>query len=745
MTPVAQEGAKVVFVSTYPPTECGIATFTQDLVTTFNTLYAPREQAVVLAVTYKPETDHSNTKSVIDQIYKEDVDAYAQAAHKLNALDDVKLVSVQHEFGLYAGEYGRSIIDFLEVLEKPSVVTFHTVLPGPDKGRKQTIRTIAQATCGFVVMTETSKYILVNEYGIDDAFISIIPHGIHSMRYTLPSHAKSSVGRGGVNVLTTFGLLSRGKGIEYVIEAMPEIVRKHPDAIYQVLGATHPEVLRQEGEVYRQSLEKRVGELGLNKHVLFHNAYMSNDELLRYLKATDIYISTPLDPDQAVSGTLTYAMGAGRPVVATKFAQAKEDVTPDVGRLVDFREPDEISQAVNELLDDSELRSILGRNAYFKTRSMTWENVLLQYRRLFGGFAPNTFLEERNLPRPTLKHFHRMTDKTGMFQFAELADPDSKSGYTLDDNARALIACSWWYQRRRDGAPLSLATRYLDLMAYMMSEDGTFHNYVNHDKSFHEERNQNENLEDANARAFWSLATIATADRMPEALREKASRLFDTHIDKHAAVRSPRAEAFYIKALGEWLKTYPDNVARQRFLVTFADHLVSLFEQVATDDWYWCEPHLTYSNSVIPEALLIAGIVTGDVRYATLGFKALDFLVEHSFDGSLCAPVGQQGWFVQGGEKRQYDQQPEEVSALVQVLDLAYRISGKEQYRERRLDAFNWFLGNNSLHRFIYDHTTGGCYDGLGEGYVNLNQGAESTVTYVMARLLFEPIRKDQA
>ena len=742
MSPAKQRGSWVVFLSTFPPTECGIATFTQDLVATFDTLYAPRDRARVFAVTYDRETDHRSDGRVLYQVHKDEGGAYAEAARKLNALTEVKLVSIQHEFGLFAGPYGERVLDFLTTLEKPSVVTFHTVLPEPDLARRRCVRAIARATCGCVVMTETSKRILVREYGITSSRITVIPHGIQAMPYMSSARAKAGMKKTSGNVLTTFGLLSPGKGIEYVIEAMPSIVERHPDTVYQILGATHPQVIRSDGESYRRYLEDRVRALGLSEHVQFHNAYMSKSELLRYLKATDVYIATPLDPDQAVSGTLSYALGTGRPVVATRFAQAQEDVTYDVGRLVGFRSPEEIAAAVSELLDDSQICRDLGRNAYFRTRSMTWENVLLRYRRLFGSCAPNQFHEESNLPRLTLKHLHRMTGRSGLYQFALLTKPDPRSGYTLDDNARALVACVWWSKYRRDGASHSLIERYLDMLAYMMQQDGFFHNYVNHDMTSPIERNKEENLEDANARGFWALATLAGADWMPRTFREKAAGLFDASIDIHGVVRSPRAVSFYIKALGEWLRYRPDDEARRGLLASFSEHLLSLFARTQDDGWNWCEPHLTYSNGVIPEALLVAGEMLGSDRSMECGKKALDFLIEHSFEGRVCVPVGQSGWFVRGGEKRRYDQQPEEVSALVQALDRAYAVFGEETYRTRKLDAFNWFLGNNLLDRFIYDHTTGGCYDGLGEGYVNLNQGAESTVSYLMARLLCDSPHK---
>ena len=436
-----QNKSQIVFLSTFPPRQCGIATFTADLAGTIDQMYGPLIESRIVAININDISRLPYSDKVIFQISQPDRKDYVRAALRINRLKRVALVNVQHEFGIFGGEYGSYLIPFLEKIKKPVIVTFHTVLPMPDDKMRSTVQQIAKYSKGIVVMTDYSKKILERVYDLDVDKIRVIPHGIHNVPYKTSEFAKSVLGLSNKVVLSTFGLLSSTKGIEYVIEALPAVVEKFPNVRFVIAGVTHPVVLENEGERYRNYLIKKVYELGLDKYVLFFNTYFDTTKLLGILEATDIYISPSLDPNQAVSGTLSYAMGSGRPVISTAFAQAKEDITDEVGMLVDFRNPRAFSNSIIKLLSDNELRLKMGRNAYFRTRHMTWENVTLSYLKYFSEFVPDLGSEQRKLPPIKFTHLTKLTDNFGIIQFAKLTVPDITSGYTLDDNARAFDCC----------------------------------------------------------------------------------------------------------------------------------------------------------------------------------------------------------------------------------------------------------------------------------------------------------------
>jgi len=729
----------IIYFSTFPPRECGIATFTKDLVNVFDELFSPREKSKVLALDYSKSDALLYSKPVIMQIRQTEKDDYAEAAQKINKLPQVKLVCIQHEFGIHGGENGSNLFFFLREIKKPVVITLHTVLPPSSQfydGYKEVMKIINEYVRLIIVMTETSKNILVRDYFINPDKIRVIPHGIHASQYQDTAKAKTMLKLSNQAVVSTFGFLSRGKGIEYAIEAMSEIVKKIPQAVYHVCGVTHPVILKKEGEVYRNELIKKVSELGLDKNVEFHNEYFSTTKILQILRATDVYLSISLDPNQAVSGTLSYALGSGRPVVSTAFAQAKEDVTEEVGRLVEFRNPKAIAVAVIELLEDDALRKKMGELAYFRTRHMTWQNVALSHMQEFKSIVSEFRIMEKNLPKIKLKQFIKLTDDFGMFQFAKLTEPDPDSGYTLDDNARALVAVTEYYKKHGGKTSLKLAEIYLEFISYAFSFPG-YNNYINHDKSFNVERNTTENLNDANARGMYSLAIVASSHHMPSALRDKAAKIFKENFDEKTAVYSPRGAAFHIKAISAWLG-YESVEKYKKVLMEHCEYLIGLYEKSSQPQWQWFENVLAYSNGVIPEALFLAYKTIGDQRYFNIAKSTLNFLVANSFDGDICVPVGQKGWFERDGRKTIFDQQPEEITALVLVLKAAHKISGDENYKKLMRSAFDWFLGNNVLRQVVYDQVSGGCYDGVGEKSINLNQGAESTVSYLIARLALD-------
>ena len=745
-----KERPKILYLSTFPPRECGIATFTADLKAAMKDLLEPVVESRVAAVNIDVISRFHYPRNVIFQIDQYSEKDYISLAERVNRMADIKLVNIQHEFGIFGGKYGSYIISFLKALDVPSVVTFHSVLPSPCEQLYETVRSIADKASGLTAMTNLSREILIREYGISNEKISVIPHGIHSIGYSSSAKHKDALGFSKKINLLTFGFLSRGKGLEYVIEALPEVVKIYPDLMYIILGVTHPNVLKEDGEEYRNFLIRKVHDLKLSDHVNFYNRYASRDELLQFLKAADIYISTSLDPNQAVSGTLSYALGTGRPVISTPFAQAREIITSESGILVDFRSPGSYAKAIIKLLKDPVLREQLGKNAYFRTRNMTWQNVALRYSNMFSKYSSDIakVIEYKRIPRINLSHMFQLTDDFGIIQFSRLSLPDISSGYTLDDNARALIvACFCYGEPGRVFKTVSLEKKKIDLLKhinvylsfieFMLDEKCIFHNYAKSDRTINSELSKVENLDDANGRALWALTVCAADDFLPEDVRGKALSLLQKRIAKYSMFDSPRSIAFHVKGLSILSKKTEkigDNGLKE-MIISHCDRLISFYRGVSSEDWQWFENYLTYSNAVLPEALFLGYSRTGNSEYLETAVNTLTFLVKQTFVGGIYAPIGQDGWHHKTGVRRYFDQQPEDVSAMTCALATAHSITKDPLYRKLMYEAFNWFLGDNSLDQVVYDRATGGCYDGLGEGHINLNQGSESTTSYLLARL----------
>jgi len=737
MDKLVQDKTWIIYLATYPPRECGIATFTADLVKNSDQLFAPREETRVVAMNTDPFQAHHYPPKVIFQIEQNNPENYREVAKKLNQLSQVKLINIQHEFGIFGADYGKNLLVFLEEIKKLVIITCHTVLPSPTEEVKLLVGQIAARADRLVVMTHTSKELLQKIYGVPENKIRVIHHGIHPLSFTDSRSAKTGL-RLPTNkkILSTFGLLGPGKGIEYGIAALPAIIKTNPNVLYLIIGATHPVVLKNSGETYRQSLIDLAKKIGVQDHVLFYNEYLKTEELLKFLQATDIYLSLSQNPDQAVSGTLTYALGAGRPVISTPFMQAKELITAEVGKLVDFNDSVSITQAVADLLTDDKKLTEMSRAAYFRTRGMIWPNVALSYMREYIELSPELGKKEKNLPNIKLQHLNKLTDNFGIFQFAILDEPDPAWGYTLDDNARALVTVAWYHQGNDGLMAKRLASTYLDFITRAAKDNGGFNNYFTDKREPHTERNSAEDPEDAESRAIWALAVAATSN-LPEELCQRAKTLLKEQCQKMPKATAPRAMAFRIKALALWQASEPNDLA-VNLMTEYTDRLLKLYDKNSDKNWQWFEQALTYSNALLPEALLLAYKVTGNYLYFKAGKATLDFLLSQTFHGDVCSPVGQAGWFKRGETKNLYDQQPEEVSALVLCLRTMFDLNGDNTYYQWMLKAFDWFLGNNLLGQVVYSPMTGGCYDGVGQYQINLNQGAESTISYLLARLAVE-------
>lgn len=742
----------VVYLTTFPPRACGIATFTQDLTNAIDNLYAPATNSKIIAMNMNDTDAYHYPEKVIFEISQTRKEHYVDAANLVNNDNTIQLVNVQHEFGLFGGKYGANLLAFLVNLKKPAVMTCHTVLPSPNETLLKIVKTLDQYIREFIVMTNLAKQILQQDYGINANKITVIPHGIHHRPFISSHDAKLKYDDSGRIILTTFGFLSRGKGIEYVIDALPKVIEKFPNVLYLICGMTHPNILKKEGEAYRNNLNRRIHQLGIMKNVKFHNRYLSLDDLFKFLEITDIYLATPLDSNQAVSGTLSYALGTGRPVISTAFSQAKELITKDVGILVPPRDSHAFADAIISMLDKKDYHQNLGLNAYHKTRHMTWQNVAISYINTFAKHTETIKLtkQRKRLPEIKIDHLEKMTDDFGVFQFAKITEPDVGSGYTLDDNARALIAIVLFYQRFKkkldDPNKYALKKRlqrlmnkYLNVMYYVSKDDGSFDNYINHDKSLNHDANQKDSLEDANGRALHALALTAVNREVLKEIKEKALKLIKNSILHHVSFQSPRAIGFYIKALCYLIKysKLNEEIDLLSLLHEQAQILLQHYEDQSSHDWHWFEHYLTYANAVLPEALIFAYQTTQEKKYLEVATKTLQFLIDVHFIDGIYVPIGQEGWFHKEGERSRFDQQPEDTSSMIQVLKQMYNITKNTDDYELMHKAFCWFLGDNAMKQMVYDEVTGGCCDGINKCGVNLNQGAESTISYLIARLQF--------
>lgn len=723
----------ILYISTFPPRECGIATFTKDLAGAMNKKFNPVAKSVIAAINNESTDLYHYKNQVIHQIAATNIEDYISLADKINESDQIKLVHIQHEFGIFGGEYGNHLIPFLQVVKKPVIMTFHSVLPEPSKKLKHIVQFLLENAEAVIVMNELSKNILQEQYQGKEAKIFVVPHGIPQVPFDNGSKAKQKLGLEGKIILSTFGLLSCDKGIEYAIRSLPPIVKRFPDMLYLIIGITHPMVRKQEGEKYRNFLKQEVEKLGLKNNVKFYNKYLPLKELVSYLRATDIYLSPTINQEQSVSGTLSYALGCGRPVVSSCSSYAQNIVTPERGILVKPKNPKAITKAVLKLINQPKSRYRIARAAYTETRHMTWPNVARSHFELYQKYA--NLLREEKLPILTLKHLETLTDSFGVIQFAKNVKPDPSSGYCVDDNSRALIVAAKYWLRSRDKKILKLLQTYLHFLKFTQKSNGVFVNFVNDEKI-----PQNTKLiEDSQGRAIWSLGYLLSQNNIPNHIKNQAEIIFKKALPTIKSIKSPRSLAFTIAGL-YFYNQVKSKSKYKNTLKKLADSLINNFQKAASKDWLWFENSLTYSNSKIPEALFYAYLATGQKKYLEVAENALHFLINITFDKQYFSPIGQNGWYLKNGKRSFFDQQPEDASSMVQTLILSFQTTSKETYKKYAFQAFSWFLGKNYLNQTVYDEATGGCYDGLGKQSLNINQGAESTISYLLARLALEDL-----
>jgi len=724
--------SKIVFISTYPPTKCGIATFTEDTVNAINKTYGKSISCVLCELTFE---GNANTNSAY-HLPSKNREAYTEVAIEINRDSAVKLVHIQHEFGLFGGQYGDYLIDFLNEIEKPVAYTFHSVIPNPDEKLKSIVQTLCSFSNVIFVMTNNSKNILIDEYDIEEHKVVYVPHGTHLVDYESTDKAKKKLQLANRIILSTFGLIGEGKNIETGLKALPRIIEKFPNVLYLVIGKTHPNTIVNNLDSYRDSLEVIVQDLKLENNVRFINEYLEIQELLEYLKATDIYLFTSKDPNQAVSGTFSYAMSCSCPIVASKIPHTIESLNSDIGILADIGSVDQFAAATLKLLEDANLRAHMALNAYAKTTQTSWENIAIKHIKAYQIVAKD--LKEIKITYPAIKMDHQkaMTTNIGMIQFCKVSEPDFDSGYTLDDNARALISICKHFQLTGDLSDISYMETYMNFIERCQMPDGNFINYV--DQYSHiEPRNLTENLDDSNGRAIWALGHLLTLNEttLPSSLIFKANFCIHRAFTCAENLSSPRAIGFAIKGLFNLYKVMPSiNVAH--IIDNLSEKIKSLYYNSSSLHWNWYEDKLTYANSILPEALLYSFLVTGKESSKRIALETMDFLISKMFVEGQIKIISNKGWHQKGAIPYQYGEQPIEACYVMHALDLFYKTFEDPSYKKYMKEAFNWFLGNNHLNHIMYNPITGGCYDGLEKYNVNLNQGAESTVCFLSAQLL---------
>jgi len=727
---------EILFITSYPPRECGIATYSQDLIKAINSKFENSFVTVVCAL----ESGRGNyvyNKDVKYVIDTSDYDSFVKAASEINKNENICMIMLQHEFGFFKNIYENEFLHFLSLLTKPVIISFHTVLPNPSKELYLRVKRIIEVCEFTVVMTQNSAEILIRDYDAPIHKIEIIPHGIHLVPHLDKNGLKEKYGLKGRKILSTFGLISSGKSFETTIEALPAIVKLNPEVLFLIIGKTHPEILKTDGEKYRESLVDKVNELELQNNVQFINQYLPLKELLDYLQLSDIYLFTSKDPHQAVSGTFSYALSCCCPVISTPIPQAKEILKDDAGIIVDFQSSKQLSDAVNLLLGDDDLMRNLSNNGLQRIIPAAWENVSIKYGELFSKIHEAKIVAKYKKPIVILNHVKQLTSHFGIIQFSKINQPDFSSGYTLDDNARAMVAMCKHYELTGNNADIYYIKTYLHFIRYCQQPSGNFLNYVDENKNF-TEQNYSTNLEDSNGRAIWALGYLLSIEKIiPEFLLTSAKTILYKSLPEAVKMHSTRAMAFTIKGLcyNNIQNQYPESSSVIKIL---ANRLVNMYNHESSQEWEWFESYLTYGNSILPEALLSAYVATCNPIYRDIAQKSFDFLLSKTFKGKSIKPISNKNWLQKGGEHGGFGEQPIDVAYTILALDKFYKVFKDPVYLNKMDIAFNWFLGNNHLGQIIYNPCTGGCFDGLEEFQVNLNQGAESTVSYLMARLTIE-------
>jgi glycosyltransferase involved in cell wall biosynthesis len=731
----------IAFLGDYLPRKCGIATFTSDLLGAVAECH-PESRCFAVPVN-DVEGCYHYPDVVRFEIEEQDVASYRRAADFLNS-SDVDAVSLQHEFGIFGGPAGSHLLALLRGLTAPVVTTLHTVLRAPNADQRRVMQELVARSTRLVVMTERGQAILQEVYQVPPAKIDLIPHGIPDVPFFAPDHYKDQFGVTGRKVILTFGLLSPNKGIEHVLNALPDVVAEFPDVVYILLGATHPNELRTRGETYRLGLEAIVRNNKVERNVIFHNRFVELKELTEFIGAADLYITPYLDEGQITSGTLAYAFGAGKAVISTPYWHAAELLRDQRGVLVPFADPKAIAREVSGLLRDEARRNAMSDNAYKLGRAMVWKNTARLYMRSFevarrqADAAPRELVAAREVghrphesPALNLGHLYQMTDSIGIFQHATLTETNRAEGYCTDDNARALILAVLLGQLEETPKRVrALATTYAAFLKRAFNPGvSRFHNFLSADRRWLDEQGS----EDSHGRAIWALGTAV--GRSPHwSSQMMAEELFAQALPAVIEFTSPRAWAFSLIGIHEYLRRMKGDRQAIEVRKDLTARLVSIFDIVAQPNWTWFEEGLTYDNAKLAHALIVSGRATGQKNVYERGIRALRWLVEvqTSQHGKL-RPIGSNGFYRRDGARADFDQQPIEAQSTVSACLEAFHITADPWWYEQAQCAFDWFLGWNDLGLELYAAQTGGCRDGLHPDRSNENQGAESMLAFLLS------------
>ena len=734
---------RIAFIGNYQPRQCGIATFTTDLCESIADEY--KGTACIALPVNDTEEGYEYPPRVRFELVEKDIESYRRAADFLNT-NNVDVVSLQHEYGIFGGKAGSYILEILRELRMPVVTTLHTILKHPSPDQRRVLEEVVSLSDRVVVMSEMGAEFLQSIYHVPAEKIDLIPHGIPDVPFVDPSFHKDLFGVEGKSVLLSFGLLSANKGIENVISALPAILEKYPNVVYIVVGATHPHVIQNEGETYRLSLQWLAHEKGVEANVIFYNRFVSLEELVQFISASDIYITPYLDAAQITSGTLAYTLGAGKAVISTPYWYAEEMLSDERGVLVPFSDPQALADEVIDLLGTESKRHAMRKRAYLFGRDMIWPQVARRYMETFeraraehryhaaAGFAVKPLDKHAaELPPLKLDHLHHLTDQTGILQHAIFTTPNYQEGYTTDDNARALLV-SALLEEVGNTEGTDLATRYLAFTWYAFNtETRRFRNFMDYQRNWLEETGS----DDSHGRALWSLGTILGRSNTA-ALHNMAAKVFQQSLLAILETTSPRAWAFALIGIHEYLQRFAGDRRVTQVQEELAARLLALYQNNRTEAWNWFEDRLTYCNAALSHAILVSGQSLANPAMTDAGLESLGWLARvqrTDMDGKHFVPIGSNGFYPQGGERARFDQQPVEAQAMVSACLEAHRITGEKRWHKEARRSFEWFLGRNDLHLPVYDPTTGGCRDGLHSDRPNENQGAESTLAFLQSLL----------
>ncbi|MEH6656847.1 glycosyltransferase family 4 protein [Leeuwenhoekiella marinoflava] len=730
---------KLAYIGTYPPRECGIGTFTHNLTQSmldFDERGVSANEILVLALN-DGNQHYSYPKEVKLQIRQEQQTDYLEAANYIN-LSGADICILEHEFGIFGGQSGVYILPLLHRLEIPCVVTLHTILDVPSYSEKAILKEICKMADKIVVMSHKAISFLTEIYDIPEEKIVLIEHGVPDIHFDrLPAKTEFKLTK--KKVLLTFGFIGRNKGIETVIKALPKMIKKHPEVLYIVLGKTHPNVLRHEGEEYRSFLQLLIKNLNLQAHVLMLNEFIGEVELFKYLSACDIYITPYLNEAQITSGTLSYAMGAGCAVVSTPYWHAAELLTEDRGRLFDFNNSDQLAGLLNELFDQPETLKNIQANAYEYGKNVTWPKIGKKYLHLCNSLLsfPKQILVKKEtvidlllLPPFSLTHIKRLTDDTGIIQHAKFGIPNLKEGYCLDDNARALLMVLMTYKQKKEEQALEFMPIYLSYIHYMQNADGSFRNFLSFNRNFLDEVGS----EDSFGRTIWALGYLI-GNAPNDAYYQTGKLVFFEALPNFEKLQSIRSIANTIIGICYYLKTNPGDEAVLEVLKKLTQKLMRQYTLNHSADWKWFEHLLTYDNAMLPLALLHAAQILPDKKIVEVAMITMEFLEEHTLKNGILSVIGNDKWYAKDGERSFFAQQPIDAMAMVLMFHQAFLLTDDKKYLTKLFDSFMWFLGENDLRMSLYDFETKGCCDGFEVYGINRNQGAESSLAYLISHL----------